>query len=214
MSIKVCIVDNTCVDVGNMLGFTFGDKELSRLDKIQNKGRKSESLAALEALRNITEDISDRHIERDALGRPHFKNAKEIDFSIAHSGSLSVAARVDSNFGIGVDIELIKEKDNTRIADRFFTEKEKSFLDRMKNNDGFYMLWTAKEAKAKRVGVGLSALLADKSDLSEGNDRFLQFSVEYKQSVYMLTLCVEREEKVEFLCDDSICVECLKGALL
>lgn len=206
MSIKVCIVDNTCIDCANLPNFVFGEREYSRIDNIKNSRRKSESLAALAALGQITDDIADRCIERDGFGRPYFKNAENSDFSISHSGNLSVAACIDGGSRLGVDIELIKEKDNSRIADRFFTEKEKALLDGMRNNDGFYMIWTAKEAKAKKLGTGLSKLLSENCHLAENGDALLHFFVEYKGSRYMLTICVDREEKVEFFCGDNICV--------
>ena len=204
MSVKVCIVDNTCIDCGISLKFAFGDRECLRIDSLQNPRRKSESLAALAALSEITGDITDRCIERDSFGRPYFKNVGNTDFSISHSGSLSVAARIDGGSRLGVDIELIMEKDNARIADRFFTEKEKALLDEMQNNEAFYMIWTAKEAKAKKVGTGLSKLLSDNCHLAENNDVIVRFFVEHEGSRYLLSLCLDRKEDVELLRSDAI----------
>lgn len=208
MSIKVCIVCNTCVDDSALVDFSFGNKEFFRIDSIKNAKRKRESLAALVALTEITEDIADRCIERDDFGRPHFKNHREIDFSISHSVALSLAARIDGNgIKIGADIELIKENDRNhlaRIADKFFTEKEKALLNGMQNSDYFYMVWTAKEAISKKIGRGLSAMLSDTCPLSENNGVLSHFLVEHEGSRYMLTLCSDTREDIEFLCDASI----------
>ena len=210
MSVKICIVDNTFVDLDSSLGATFGSREYSRIQSIKNPKRKNESLAALAALEKITEDVAGRSVERDNFGRPYFAYAENICFSISHSGSLSVSARaMENGVVIGVDLELIKEDRDgrtARIAERFFSEKEKAFFRRTQNSDGFYFVWTAKEAKSKRLGRGLSQLLSDNCPSEKNDDVFSYYFVEHRGERYALTLCMSKEEDIEILCDETICV--------
>jgi len=87
-------------------------------------------------------------------GKPYFKNRPDIHFNISHSGKYVACAF--SDIQIGVDIQ-IKEKANTDIAKRFFSEKNYRFIEESNSpEDTFIRLWTLKESYLKCIGRGLS----------------------------------------------------------
>lgn len=82
--------------------------------------------------------------------KPYIKDDESFYFNISHSGewvSLAVSDRE-----IGVDIEKHNPA-RTRLAKRFFSEKEQNACNSVKD---FFDIWTQKEAFIKAVGVGLS----------------------------------------------------------
>lgn len=55
-----------------------------------------------------------------------------------------------SNDSVGVDVEKIKEID-TRIAKRFFTKQEFSYIEKFQDNrsERFFKIWTKKRSLCK-----------------------------------------------------------------
>lgn len=207
MSIVLCVIDNVRMYESSFVEKTFGTLESTRLLGIKNERRRAESLAGLVALRDALGDRAAGDIERDGRGRPGFAGSTEIDFSISHSGKISVAALIDSPLGrIGVDIERIDEKKedtHKRIADRYFSKEEISAFEASGDSLEFYKIWTTKEARAKFFGIGLAEILSaersfEKNDCNEY--LLMHFLLTYKGESYMLTVCVNREEKLDFIC--------------
>ena len=60
-----------------------------------------------------------------------------------------------SPLGIGVDVEPVKERDNPRIFDYVAGEREWGLAGE-RSPESFFRLWTAKEAAAKALGLGLT----------------------------------------------------------
>lgn len=83
-------------------------------------------------------------------GKPYFINAKELHFSISHSGDYAMVVLSDKE--IGCDIQQIKDI-NMGIADRFFTADEREYV---KSTGDFFRIWTYKESFIKAVGKGLA----------------------------------------------------------
>ena len=90
-------------------------------------------------------------IELSPSGKPYAKNLP-VHFSISHSGDIAVCAV--SKDEIGVDIEKIRAV-NPRTHERFCTESESEYITTAKN--GFFEIWTLKEAYFKCIGTGLGA---------------------------------------------------------
>lgn len=84
-------------------------------------------------------------------GKPYAKGLP-VHFSISHSGNYAVCAVADSE--IGADIEKIRAI-TPRAADRFATEAEKEYISASQN--GFFEIWTLKEAYFKCIGTGLGS---------------------------------------------------------
>ncbi len=91
-------------------------------------------------------------------GKPFaLTSGKPLYFNISHTKGLAVLAYSETA-EVGADTERIRKAPD-EIANRFFTEEEKTFL---KNGDAdgtgperFFRIWTAKEACMKLTGQGL-----------------------------------------------------------
>ncbi len=151
----------------------FGGSEASRLLAISNSKHKWESLGGLIALSRLVEKCESngvpfsREILRAPSGKPFFNSPNAPHFGISHSHGIAAAALSDCKYGeIGFDIEVIdRDYDFLRVADRYFTDSEKSELEASGNTpESFFAIWTAKEALAKADGRGLSALISGSSD--------------------------------------------------
>lgn len=100
-------------------------------------------------------------------GKPYLMEYDDVHYNISHSGNWVVM--VVDNEPVGIDIEEIKPFD-LRIAKRFFSDMENSFLDEvegMKKLDYFFDLWTLKESFLKKVGFGLTLPLNSFSIIKE-----------------------------------------------
>jgi 4'-phosphopantetheinyl transferase len=100
---------------------------------------------------------------RGPHGRPGLDPAThddELDFNLSHSGELALVA-VGRGLAVGVDVERLRPGRNPlRVADRFFSPAEVEAIRAMPEAERlaqFLRYWTAKEALAKGLGVGLQA---------------------------------------------------------
>ena len=87
---------------------------------------------------------------RHGYGKPYFENAREIFFSISHSGKIWGCAFSDAP--VGLDIQIHTECDKQRIADRFFHPKEAEAI--ALHPEWFFQIWTAKESYIKYLAKG------------------------------------------------------------
>lgn len=99
----------------------------------------------------------------DENGKPYFKKHPDFHFNISHSEDIIAVAM--SSAPVGVDIEKLRDV-NPKIAERHFTEKEKSYV---KTNADFFYVWTRKEAYLKKTGVGLRQSLSSFCVLEDNN---------------------------------------------
>ena len=148
----------------------FGDAERERIESIKNNDRRAESIGGLTALWCLLEHQGvslPRTVLRDENGKPYIGDGAELPFSISHSNGICAAALGDADSGeLGLDIEVIHDRpDAMRIADRFFSADERRELEMNGHtSEAFYSIWTAKEAKAKLDGKGLSACFGGDAD--------------------------------------------------
>lgn len=212
MSVRICVLDLSCVSPDKCADLGFGEAERQRLERIKNPTRRLESEAGLIALKKALAHRAFCDVVRDGYGKPRFERDVGLDFNISHSGRLSVAAVCDEDEGrIGVDIELAKSQEKTeklfRIADRYFKETEKEIFDETKNVLDFYRLWTVKEAEAKLIGIGLSEMLGIKKEC-QGTFDTHSFVVEHSGKKYILSVCTENEtsREIEFVFDGDISI--------
>lgn len=101
-------------------------------------------------------------IVHEGTGRPVVSGHPEIFISLSHSGtSLACAATLAGP--VGVDIEIARSGRNVvDIAAFAFGPAEQKRAAR-EGADGFYRIWTLREAIAKAEGIGL-AQAADRQD--------------------------------------------------
>lgn len=199
----------------------FGEEEKKRLRDKKNASSQSESLAAMLALSELTKlacPSAPGRIIRDANGRPFFENGEQqnIDFSLSHSGKIAVAALASGESArVGVDTEPIcSHRGYTKIAQRFFSEAEKSRLDKYGQiPETFFRIWTEKEAHAKYTGKGLSAFISENKSVSDGDPLqsplfFRSYKLIYRTEEYIITVCIPdkyKKEKIKIInkCKDS-----------
>lgn len=91
-------------------------------------------------------------------GKPRLINALGWDFNISHSGDNVVV--VVRQGGVGVDLEQIRGvHEMERLVERYFHMDEASAWQKLAEPlklEGFFKLWTAREAAMKCTGLGLA----------------------------------------------------------
>lgn len=108
--------------------------------------------------------VPDLTFARAPGGKPYFPAAPWLHFSISHSGDWWLCAF--SGAPVGVDLQRIQPTREAGIARRFFHPDETAWL--AVNPDGFFRLWTAKEACVKLTGRGIDGEFAKFSVVHNG----------------------------------------------
>lgn len=90
-------------------------------------------------------------------GKPFFRNAPDIHFSLSHSDDKVMVCFSDTE--LGCDLEKVKDID-LKIAERFFCRSEYEAImestDYDHRKETFFRLWTLKESFVKANGKGMS----------------------------------------------------------
>jgi 4'-phosphopantetheinyl transferase len=114
-------------------------------------------------------DLSPKSIRfhYDAFGKPEIspeQNTRNLRFNVSHSEDIALCA-IAWQSDIGVDVEHLKSiPDLWEVAQRFFASEEQAALAALpseKQLEGFYKIWTRKEAYLKAIGKGLLLPLQD-----------------------------------------------------
>lgn len=186
----------------NELNEWFNSMSAERRDetmRLVGKDKRASKIAADRLCRKAISEfcgILPQKIEfaKNEFGKPFAKNLP-VHFSISHSGDMVICAVSEKE--IGIDIEKIRPF-NPRAAEKFATEKEIEYINSSKN--GFFEIWTLKEAYFKCIGTGLGADIKDVS-----------FSIMPSE-----ILCSENGYKLSFYDAESgyICAICQKSAEL
>ncbi|HAV62981.1 MAG TPA: 4'-phosphopantetheinyl transferase [Verrucomicrobiales bacterium] len=91
-------------------------------------------------------------------GKPHLAGG-ELHFNLSHTAGHALLA-VCRSAEIGVDVECVSRNlDRNGIAERFFSTSEAEALKLLPDHaqaEGFFGLWTRKEAWLKATGIGIS----------------------------------------------------------
>ena len=141
-------------------------------------------------------------ILRTENGKPYFEGEGLPYFSVSHSGQLWVCLMAE--FPVGIDIQEETKADIKGIAERYFSQDEKVYAD-IYDREGFYRLWTYKEAYTKLRGesifenVSKTSLIDDDSLVKSLNDD--QFGEVYFKDVEIgagitLSVCVAKDEDI------------------
>ena len=111
-------------------------------------------------------------------GKPYFAGI-DLPFSLSHSGDYIVC--LFSSYVCGVDIQEKREASYIEIAERFYLRHE---IDYVKENglDGFYDIWTRREAYGKMTGIGF---FCDHPSFVDENLN-LRSKVKYKEDLFYL----------------------------
>lgn len=151
----------------NKLRLTLSADELERANRFHFQRDRHSFIAGRGILRSILADYHQnkpREIEftYNTRGKPSIVNIPGglgINFNLSHSHGLAVYA-ITRRRGIGIDIERLRSNLSfEKIAKRFFTTAEFEKLSSLAHEEfmeGFFKLWTQKEAYIKAKGKGLS----------------------------------------------------------
>lgn len=86
----------------------------------------------------------------------------KLHFNLSHSENMAVFA-ITTSGEVGIDIEKIQPLNKSDVAERFFSDAEKSALASLppsQQTSGFYHVWARKEAIIKANGKGLAIPLS------------------------------------------------------
>ena len=153
-------------------------------------------LAALLVRYAIRKDLS---LTNDAItifhneyGKPYLTGYPDYHFSVSHSGRF--IAFISDNAPVGIDIQNMEQLKKP-ISGHFFTENENNYISE-NGLQGFYEVWTKKEAYVKMLGTGFSTPI---SSFDVFDELGVSFNTQENES-YIITVCSRNElpEKVEF----------------
>lgn len=126
----------------------------------------------------------------ESNGKPFFEDYPDFYFNISHSENLIAVAVADSP--VGVDIE--KKRDaNLKIAQRFFSEREKDFV---KDSDSFFYVWTRKEALLKKTGEGLKDI--SKAQVLEN----IEIKT-FEENGFLLSVCSNNPDSFKIIYEEN-----------
>ena len=123
--------------------------------KCKQKSKKLLEEVLKDYMENAEENTCNFEILKASGGKPYV-NDKNIYFNISHSGNYWICGI--GNKPLGVDIEIITENDHDKLVDKYFSNEEKTYLNKGKLNnkkDCFYEIWTLKEAYSKLLGESI-----------------------------------------------------------
>ncbi len=137
----------------------FGEEELRRIYgllspaqqeyiKVKPRDKALQSLAARALLARIIGEKAISSLQRDRDGRPQIKDRY---VSLSHSGEYVAVAVGDRPVGIDIQLKrFVCEKTAARVG----CGEETDYIE--SSPDGFFTLWTLKEAYIKATGTGFS----------------------------------------------------------
>ena len=140
--------------------------ELERLQRLARSKVGRRWLVSRAALRGILAaelgtSPSAVRLKLGAHGRPGLDpgaHPSDLDFNLSHSADLALVA-IARRRRVGVDVERLRRgRDPLRVAGRYFSEAEVAAVRAYPPGDrpaAFLRYWTAKEALAKGLGLGL-----------------------------------------------------------
>lgn len=135
------------------------------VDNIKYRKKQSCNVISVEKLEMkpiAADDFAD--VEFFKISSPHMMQAegkseesvescRDLHFNISHSESLWICAI--STCRVGIDVQIMRKKQYNKLSRRFFSENENELV-KLYGEEGFYMIWTAKEAATKLRGKKLS----------------------------------------------------------
>ena len=122
--------------------------------------------------------ISADKVLRTDKGKPYVSVQnfdEDIYISVSHSGRYFVC--VVSRVPVGVDIQQQRKVKADNISRRYFTSDEIRYIDKT-GEDGFFFIWTRKEAYCKYTGRGLEEIIKGTQVIGRKDVEFIDFQLE------------------------------------
>lgn len=141
---------------------------------------KNNSLKTEELIRKSIKDYlhlsTSPEIFRNENGKPYFKDLN-LHIGVTHTDDITIIAFHEENFGIDCENPSRTTRFSSKIADRYFSVKEKKLT--------FTKAWTRKEAYAKFLGTRLFNVLSTDTFSLCGTFEFFE--------EYNLIICIYTE---------------------
>lgn len=107
-------------------------------------------------------------VEKTPLGKPYFPNAKELHFSISHSGDYWVCAFAPQEVGVDIQEHTLNRSETrqeamvrfAKMARRFFHPVEAKYVE-TESFYRFFGVWAARESYVKYTGQGIDAAFSE-----------------------------------------------------
>ena len=112
---------------------------------------------------------------RTSKGKPYTdvtRDGEQVHLSVSHSGDCFVCLLSDKP--VGVDIQQERSANIEKLSRRYFTQEEQEYV-REHGSDGFFRLWTRKEAYAKLTGLGIEEIMRKTAVLGRKDVEFTDF---------------------------------------
>lgn len=131
-------------------------------------------------------------ISRDDNGKPYI-NVEGTFISVSHSNDTFALLVAKEN--VGIDIQYRRNLNFKRIADRYFSRKEKFFVQKH-GEEGFFTLWTRKEAFAKYTGEGMKQIMT--KEQVKGRSDIVFKDMKLEEDLFCSICCKGKEsEEIE-----------------
>lgn len=99
-------------------------------------------------------------LEKEAHGKPYFREFPGVQFSISHSGGYAACAL--SSVPCGLDIQEIRPIRTRRLLERTMTQEEQENIENAENPEWeFCKYWAMKESFLKLTGEGITRSMKD-----------------------------------------------------
>jgi len=149
------------------LSLLLNSDEIQRAERFRFEEHKQRYIVARAMLRNIL-GLYSKQAPKEIIftygvrGKPYLlHNPHNLQFNLSHSHDVAVYG-ITTQHEMGVDVEKIADASKEDIAKRFFSQEEYHRLMQLpagQRSNGFYQLWSRKEAVIKAIGEGLYAPL-------------------------------------------------------
>jgi 4'-phosphopantetheinyl transferase len=150
-------------------------------------------LLALQVLQKLGSSPNLTDLKYNAYQRPYLDTSPE--FNIAHSGNIVICCAAD-NGQAGIDIEQVKEIDLSDYPDYFTPNEWDKINSAPIPYEGFYDIWTRKEAVLKAIGTGFHTPL---SSVDVSNDSVIYDDITY----HIKSLAINKDYKCHIATTES-----------
>lgn len=129
--------------------------------------------------------------------KPYFEGT-DLFFNISHSGTMWVCAIAEKE--VGIDLQEVSDRDFEKLSSRFFTENEQQHVN-LWGREGFYNIWTRKEAYCKLYGQSVLSVLkeidtVDGDFYKEKVNNAYFYEIEISQDIKCVTACEEGGKEI------------------
>ena len=179
-NIKVTFCDTNRLSLENILSSSFlCDSDISNLRRFKVEETKKEKACSL--------IFKNKYVGEYHLNEFDKPLSDSIYFNISHSKGAVVFIKDD--FPVGIDIEKIRPVEDN-LVDYISSKEEREYI---KDEIGFYEIWTNKESLTKAIGTGIKTKIKEipglpiKGIKEYQGKKYYCYTVKYKDYIISVT---------------------------